>query len=35
MMWEKVRLSEIVDTSSGGNPNRSIGSTGKMEIFLR
>lgn len=24
MMWEKVRLSEIVDTSSGGNPNRSI-----------
>lgn len=24
MMWEKVRLSEIVDTSSGGTPNRSI-----------
>lgn len=24
MMWEKVRLSEIVDASSGGTPNRSI-----------
>jgi len=23
-MWEKVRLSEIVDTSSGGTPNRSV-----------